>query len=277
MSFSLYDFYEVLPDEVNGWKKSRQPGRYTKDTLFDYINGGAELYIAYNFIEALSIEYEKNEDFEIIVDIFDMTSSFDAYGIFSYGREEEDARIGQGSEYNSGLLTFWKDRFYVSILAYPETEDKKKIVLELGNILADSISSKGDLPSILKLLPERNLIPGSVCYLHNHIVLNNLFYISNENILFINNDVPTVLARYKENEQSFYLLILNYPDKRYAEKAHESFLTHYLPDAVDGKAETNPGKWTGCKLKNNLLVVIFDAPSKELLEEYLFYVKDGKF
>lgn len=277
MAISLNWIYNLLPLDIHGWKKIGSPVIYNQDTLYDYINGGAELYIAYNFKEVLSVKYEKNESSEIIIDFFDMGRSYDAYGIFSQGREKEDGLLGQGSEYTSGLLSFWKDRYFISILAYPETEEKKNIVLEIGKILDDSIPSKGDLPPILKLLPEKNLLSESVRYLHHHIVLNNLFYIANDDILFINEDVPTVLARYKENEQSFYLLILNYPDKQHAEKAQTSFLTHYLPDAVEGKAETDAGKWTGCKLKNNLLVVIFDAPTKDCLEEYLSQVKDGEF
>lgn len=274
MTFSLDEVYKSLPLEINGWNKSNNPIIYTQDTLYDYIDGGAELYIAYNFKNVLSIKYEKKEA-EIIIDFFDMGSSYDAYGIFSYGREEESDRIGQGSEYNSGLLTFWKDRFFVSILAYPETEEKKLIVLKLGKTLADSISSKGDLPLLLSLLPEKNLIPGSIRYLHHPIVLNNLFYISNENILFINKDVPTVLARYNNEGRSFHLLLSGYPDEQHAEKAYKSFLTHYLPDAVDGKAKVSEGEWTGCLLKNNFLAVIFRAPSEDMIDTYLHFFRDS--
>lgn len=275
MSLSLNKVYNLLPSDIGGWKKSDLPIIYTQDTLYDYINGGAELYIAYNFREVLSVKYENEKNSEIIIDFFDMGSSYDAYGIFSQGREKEDGLLGQGSEYSSGLLSFWKDRYFISILAYPETEEKKDIVLALGKILENSIPLIGDTPPILKLLPEKNLISESVRYLHHHIVLNNLFYIASENILFIDEDVPTVIARYKENKQSFYLLILNYPDTQRSEKAHASFLSHYLPDAVEGKAETSPGKWTGCKLKNNLLVILFDAPTIELLEAYLVQVKNS--
>ena len=154
MSLSLNKVYNLLPSDIKGWKKTDPPIIYTQDTLYDYINGGAELYIAYNFKEVLSVKYEKEKNSEIIIDFFDMGSSYDAYGIFSQGREKEDGLLGQGSEYSSGLLSFWKGQYFISILAYPETEEKKGIVLALGKILEDSIPLIGDSPPILKLLPD---------------------------------------------------------------------------------------------------------------------------
>ena len=136
MSGTSPDFFNRLPAAIGDYKKAGKPAVYTAKDLSGYIDGGAELYISYNFQNALSIKYSKDADNEITVDIFDMASSYDAFGVFAHTRETIDARVGQGSEYASGLLTFWKDRYYVSILAYPETAEKQKIVFALGDVVA---------------------------------------------------------------------------------------------------------------------------------------------
>ena len=272
MASSLEQLLSVLPAELDGWKKTG-PERYAKSNLYDYIDGGAELYISYNFQGLLAVRYKGTGEEEIVVDIFDMGDSFNAFGVFSHGRDSEDGLVGQGSEYSSGLLTFWKDKYYVSIMAYPETAKKKQTVLDLGRRLAEAVPDKGTLPPVLTLLPQVNLIPWSVRYFHHYIWLNSHFFISNENILGIDDQTQAVLARYREGEAVFYLLIAIYPDKMTAGKAREGFLAHYLSGTKAEIAETAAGKWTGCRLQDNVLSIVFQAPSKETLASYLRLVR----
>ena len=275
MASSLEKLFSVLPAELDGWKKADAPETYTKSNLYDYIDGGAELYISYNFQSLLAVRYKGQGEDEIVIDIFDMGNSANAFGVFSHGRESEDGLVGQGSEYNSGLLTFWKDRYYVSIMAYPETEQKKQTVLDLGRRLAGAVPTEGALPPVLALLPQANLIPESVRYFHHYIWLNSHFFISNENILGIDDQTQAVLAKYREGEATFHLLIALYPDGSKAGRARESFLGNYMPGAREGMAETAVGKWTGCRLQGKVLSIVFNAPSKDLMTTYLRQVKAG--
>jgi len=276
MAQSLDNLHSILPAEVNGWKKAAPPETYDKSNLFDYIDGGAELYISYNFQKLLAVRYKAAGDEEIVIDIFDMGNSYDAYGLFSHGREREDGLTGQGSEYNAGLLTFWKDRFYVSILAYPETEGKKEIVLRLGRKLSQAIPQEGPLPPVINLLPQPDLVPESVRYFHHYIWLNSHFFIANQNILLIDDDTQAVLAKYKTADKPLHMLIALYPDETKAEKAAQSFLKNYLPDAREGMAQLPDGRWTGCRLAGNRLSVVLNAPSREVAVSYLESIGTGR-
>jgi len=269
MAVSIDDFDKVLPGEIDGWEKVDKPVTYDNKSLYEYINGGAELYIAYNFKEMYAFRYTAGDESEIVIDIFDMGKSYDAYGIFSHGREEDDQKLGQGSEYNSGLLTFWKDRFYVSILAFPETEEKAQTVKKLGQILADAIPETGPHPPIVDLLPLESLVPNSAHYFHHHILVNSHYYIASENILRIDGTTHAVLARYKKEGNTFYMLLVDYPNRPKAQEAYESFLLHYLPDAQEGVKKLEDGKWTGCRLKDNFLIIVFNSPTKDVLKSYM--------
>jgi Family of unknown function (DUF6599) len=275
MAQSLEKLCSVLPAEVSGWKKSDPPQIYDKSNLFDYIDGGAELYNSYNFQKLLAVRYQASGDEEIVIDMFDMGNSFNAFGLFSHGREREDGLAGQGSEYNSGLLTFWKDRFYVSILAYPETEAKKEIVLGLGRSLADAVPAEGALPPVIGLLPRTNLVPESVRYFHHYIWLNSHFFVSNQNILLIDDEIQVVLAKYKTDTKPLHLLIALYPDEAKAGEAGKSFLRSYLPDASEGMSRLPDGRWTACRVEGNRLSIVFSAPSREVSASYLGMIGTG--
>lgn len=86
-----------LPLEAAGWKWDGKDLNYNRRTIFDYIDGAGELYLAYNFQAVRVRRFEKSGQPSIIAELFDMGSSEDAYGVFSFERQDEDAGIGQGS------------------------------------------------------------------------------------------------------------------------------------------------------------------------------------
>jgi len=263
------EFYQKLPDVVAGWKKAEHHAVYTPNNLAEYIDGGAELFISYHFQSALSVKYLKNTNNEISVDIFDMGTSYDAFGVFAHSREKIDQRVGQGCEYAAGLLTFWKDKFYVSILAYPETAEKKEVVFKLGQAIAREIKNEGPLPPIIALLPAENLIPESVHYFHHYIWLNSFFFVSNENILNITPDTPAALGKYRQRSGTFFLLLVLYPDEDKAKAAHEQFRQKQLAGSEKGILQTEEGSWTGCERQDELFSAVFKAPDAQTVRAML--------
>ena len=274
---NLTDLANVLPTEIDSWKKADKDMFYNPENLFEYIDGGAELYISYNFQQMLAQKYTEGEGNEITIDIFDMENSYNAFGVFAHSSETPDAdanRIGQGSEYASGLLTFWKDKFYVSILAYPETEEKKKIVLKLGQDIAAAISAEGVLPPVISLLPTENLIPTTIRYFYHYIWLNSYYFISNQDILNIDQNTQATLAKYNAAGEKFFVLLVIYPGKEKADAAFKSFLANYLTGAKSNIKQLKNTRWTGCRLENNLIAVVLDAPSREIVESFLAKIKN---
>ncbi len=282
MANTMKNLSNALPGEMNGWEKTAQDTFYNPKTLFKYINGGAELYISYNFKQMLAQKYLKEVDgetAEITVDIFDMGNSYNAFGVFAHSSEFPDKaedRVGQGSEYASGLLTSWKDKYYISILAYPENEEKKKTVLKIGQAIVNAIPEQGSLPPILSLLPEENLVPGSIRYFYHYIWLNSHYFISDQDILNINPETQAVLAKYKEGGAKFFVLLVTYPGKEKANTAYKSFLNHFLPDAQEGVKQLEDGRWTGSTLEDRLIAVVLDAPNRKTVDGFLKKIKNKR-
>lgn len=251
---------KLLPKEVDGWKAQEKDRLYDPETIFDYIDGAGEVYRSYNFRHLLVRRYTKAGKPDIVADIFDMGTSKDAFGVFTHDLEGEDAGVGQGATYQGGLLSFWKDRFFVSLYAEEESEETRGVLLAMGSKVEASIDGEGEKPVILAYFPSEKLNEKSIRFFHNHIILNYHFFVADQNILLLNQETEAALGMYEEG--NIRLLIIRYPQQQKASDAYESFMRHYMPDAQqEGLTQIEDGLWTGVRVKGELLFLVFDAPS----------------
>ena len=262
----LRTLVQGLPEAIDDWAKSSEFALYDSDNLYTYINGGAELYISYQFIGLISLYFVNEEDEEIQVDIFDMGSSQKAYGIFSHSREQVDDFLDASieSEYAGGLLTFWKGQYYVSILAYPESDSKKLVVQKLGRKIGEQIQGPSNKPQLLDLLPKKGLQPHSLKYFSHHTWLNSYHFFSNENLLNIDHKTEVVMATYLVGApKPAVLVLLRYPDEAAAMNAEKIFKQKFMADTKDDFAIGGNQLWTGCLRDKGLLIISVDAPDME--------------
>ncbi len=267
------DLGALMPHEVNEWKSQGADKIYTEETIFDYINGAGEIYRAYNYKKLQARNFTREGYPQIIVDLFDMGEAKNAFGIFTHNLEGEKVGIGQGSLYSGGLLQIWKGRYFVSLFAEEETNESKAAVLAMGKKVASSINEDGQLPSIIELLPEENLKKNSIRYFYNHLILNYHFFLADDNILNLTENTDAALGTYQTENGKHWLLLVNYPNKENAVKAYNNFLNVYMPEALEeGILQTENAKWTAVKIKQSLLTLVFDAPSKGAAKKMLLAV-----
>jgi len=113
-----------LPQEVQGWNADGEDKVFTRQTIFDYMDGGGEIYLAYDFQRLLTREYARENAPRIVAEVYQMASSGDAYGIFTHDTDGQPVSVGQSALYSPGLLRFWKHRFFVRLQAEDEAEGK---------------------------------------------------------------------------------------------------------------------------------------------------------
>jgi hypothetical protein len=260
------DFGAKLPARVGAWKKPAQPEHHDRKTLYDYIDGGAELYLAFDFVGAQSFDYSAGEDDEIKVDIFDMGGARGAFGAFAHGRETIAAEVGQGSDYGGGLLTFWKDRWFVSVLGYPETPAKREAVYELGRAIAALIPRTGSLPAIVGALPKAGLLEASVRTFHHHLLQNDYITVSHDNPLHIGPDTEAVLARYRRGSERHVVMLVDYPNEAAAKRAQQSFVDQVLGGSASAKLGE---RWAAAKRSGQRMIIVLDAASKPIASQRL--------
>ena len=193
---ALKDFGPQIPKQVLDWKASGEDAVYDRKTLYDYMDGGAEVYLAFDFREVFVRKYADAEENELNLDIYDMGSPAEAFGMFSCDRQDPEAGIGQGSEYGSGLLRFWRGRYFVSITVSGNEDKAEKAVLELGRSVAPLLGPDGALPEMIKRLPAAGLQARKTSYFHNHVHLSNRYFVAAENVLNLDEKTACVFAEY---------------------------------------------------------------------------------
>ncbi|HUH67100.1 MAG TPA: DUF6599 family protein [Syntrophales bacterium] len=112
---------KLLPEPscAPGWDLKEKAATFDTETLFDHINGEAELYFPYGFDMLASAAYAnaKDPDVWLVADVYRMGSLLDAFGIYSnYRRPEvQDITIGAEGFVSSSQLMFYQDRYFVRL------------------------------------------------------------------------------------------------------------------------------------------------------------------
>jgi hypothetical protein len=152
----------------------------------------------------------------------------------------------------------------------------EKTILELGKKVAEAIKSTGPRPdSLLNRIPEQGLDKKRIRFFHTDMLLNKHYYVSHDNILNLNRQTDCILAEYGEkNQESTFLALIRYQTNTLAQKAYNTFIKAYMPEAGDsGVTQTENEKWVLAKQKKDVIVLIFDAPTKNIASKLFSTIK----
>jgi hypothetical protein len=158
---------ELLPaaSSMNGWQVVDGPTDYDSETLYEYLNGGAPLYLEFGFQRMVHVRYQFGDSSlsSVTLDVYDMGSDLGAFGLFRSGRPPKAEVRDWGAEgYRSGTVAAaWKGS--VSIHAEADEERPELIEAMEGLVaeVANGVVGGTSLPQIIDLLPRDGLVPSS--------------------------------------------------------------------------------------------------------------------
>ncbi len=152
------DIRALLPknNEVKGWVRDGKPRVFSHDELWEYINGGADVYLDYGFRKVAAVDM-KNGSRTITVDIYDMNKLEGAFGMYARERSPGYKFIKIGAEgYREGVaLNFYQSRYYVKLTAFTDDAPTRKVLTRLANVVSKNIGSGKKPPALLSLFPPR--------------------------------------------------------------------------------------------------------------------------
>ena len=251
----------ALPQTIGEWVRQDNPVTYDGETIFDYINGAGEVYRSYAFSHVDVERYQRSEAEGVTIELFDMGNPHDAFGVFSYAREEEEEGIGAGFEQKGRILCFWQDRFYVCVAAEQRYEDPGPVLEEVARGVSAQLPSGGERPGLVGALPPEGLVPFSDRYFHLHQTLNYNYYLVRENVLNLSPDTDAVLARYAPG--STYLVMIRYDTESEASTALASFREAVVPGAEEVETvEREMGKFVSSDQVGRFLVLVLDGATE---------------
>jgi len=168
---------EAMPGdgEAAGWAKHRSMQRYEGEALYEYIDGGAEIYHEYGFEQVVVQDYVNETGKNVSVEIFLMTSPSGAYGMYTFKTDSKGRwiRIGTDTQLADYYLNFWKGSYLVTLTGFDDSEETRQGLINIARRVDSHIREEGEKPGIASLLPEKGLVPQSRKYFTGILGLRN--------------------------------------------------------------------------------------------------------
>ena len=153
---------------LDGWEIIGEVDSYNQENLWEYINGAAEQFYEYGFEELKSAEF-KSGTISAVIDIYDMGTPLNAFGIYMTERPRKGNYLNIGTE---AIVTppaqglFLKDKYYVKINFFDGSLTEKNGMTLLKEI-DRGLPGESNKPKEIDLLPLENQVEASVFYSKN--------------------------------------------------------------------------------------------------------------
>ncbi len=254
----------VLPDTIAGLSVAGEPEHYDTESIYAYINGHAEVYLAYGMQRCLSQRYIGPDGAgEIVVDLFEMASPSDAFGVYSHDRSGETVPVGNQGVYRHGWLSFWQGSWYGSVTDVSGADEARAAVLAVARAVAGALPEGGEVPELVGRLPAELVDQQTVCYLHSPQVLNAHVDVGSDNPFGLGEGAEAAVGRIAGEGTRGHALVVRYPTGRAAADVDAGLRR--------GEAGDRPDMLVG--LRGALLAAVVgevdDERAEGLLEEML--------
>jgi len=285
-----------LPKTVGVWNRPDSPRLINAKNIFKYMNGAGELYLGYRFHHLEVFDYTSPDQGNILVELYFMENSDDAFGLLSldWGGEPvsfDGAPAATSKKsftsptralYGGGLLRMWSDDMYARVMAERETPASKEAVITIGKAIAANTQHSPE-PVLVKKLPLEigtvwNLRMDRLSFFRSHLVLNSIYYLSHENILDFDLSAEAVIAPYEHipgsgDSTRIQFLLVKYENPERARQALNRFHEAYLPDHKKETSANTEGDspspfrledgWLAYKLLGKYIMIAFECPDPE--------------
>ena len=171
ISWGAQALESLLPKSLpEGWALIEGPRVYSKKTLFEHIDGQAELFFKYGYQSSLFASYQdaKHPEDQIELDIYDMGTVLQAFGVFSRFRSEDrPGGFGLDSFLDDRSAVFYKGKYFAMLFA---VEPNPSILKRFGGEISLRISDRSPPPREILYFPQNGLKAGSIQYFQDGLL-----------------------------------------------------------------------------------------------------------
>ncbi len=193
--------------ETPGWKAEGAPQSFSGEDLYLLIDGGAELFHEYGFVQVATQSYQDPERHTLSLEIYQMRDAEAAFGIYSLRTGKSGRLLPVGSEcrLEDYYLNFWQGEFLVTVTGL-DTSPQTLAGLEiLARAAASTLPGKNPRPALTASLPQEGLDQAGVKFIRGNLALNNLYSFDTRDIFGLDR---AVMGQYPGAS----LFIIAYPD-----------------------------------------------------------------
>jgi len=198
-------------DAVPGWTPAGDAETFDSENLYDLVNGQAESFFAYGFEQVAVRHYENAEGTRLDVEVWQLATPADAYGLFTVQRAGTPVTTGNDGDADPGRrLAFWQDHYVAHVRASQDVDDAD--LQSLAEAVSAALPSGGERPALMDHLTPDGLVAHSAIFFHEEISIQSDLWLGGENLLGLSPETDGVLARYDVGGAMARLLLVQYPD-----------------------------------------------------------------
>lgn len=237
------DLAVLLPaaSEILPWA-AREPGRQYRDQeLFDYMDGGADIYLEFGFDRVRVQEYALGAHV-IELEIYRMRDAAAAFGMYSIkkgsgGKQLDIGREGLLSDY---YLNFWKGPFLATLVGMDPSEETLTGLKTIARALSLKLSPDGMRPQLLSLLIPEERIESTLRYFRGNLGFRNIQKIVPPSMLKFAEGVG---ADYQSASGDWSEYLIRFDSEKLARTGFEALQARFRSNSAYSSSPESGGVW----------------------------------
>jgi hypothetical protein len=164
---------ESFLPEIEGFRLTESLQNYYPETLFEYIDGAAEIYLAYDFKQLIVAQYKKiDAPDSLAVEVYDMGDPKNSFGIYSAERYPDSQFLPLGTQgyVEEGALNFLAGAYYVKLLCFDCGDRADEILVTFSKDIASRVGDKSGFPVLLKSFPREGMLPNTEKFILRNVM-----------------------------------------------------------------------------------------------------------
>jgi hypothetical protein len=143
----------LVPPEAPGFRLKEAPGTYGPDNLYEFINGAADSFLAFDFQELTALTYVHTSKAEVSVEVYRHRDAERAFGVYAMERSASSTALPLGIEGHGGRdhLLFVVGPYYLK-LALAGSADFA-LLRAVAEVFAAALPGTREPPPVLTCFP----------------------------------------------------------------------------------------------------------------------------
>lgn len=216
---------------AGGWTRDGQAKVFPADSLYNHIDGGAEIFLELGFEEATVQRYARAGD-EVVVECYRMRDAEAALAIYldKCGAETPSPAFAERHTAGRYQLLLVRDRFFVIVNNPPGTPAVAPALVEFARAIAGRLPPGGDVRAF-DVLPREGIVPGSLRLIRGSVGLQEIATLGEGDILSLGGTLTAAAARYTGGAAGDRtLVVVVYPSEAEAATALRHLADHLDPE-----------------------------------------------
>ena len=166
ISVSLSWGQESLFPQIPNWKITQDDPVYNANNLWDIIDGAADLFLEYDFVDLHIARYISVDSIEVKVELYRHGSDVNAFGMYSQERDTEYnfIQLGVQGYLQQGVLNFLTGSYYIKLSTYQTGSKAQEAMLTIGRMLAGHLKQNNTMAKLFQVFPAEKKLANTEQY-----------------------------------------------------------------------------------------------------------------